>query len=205
VADVPAKGRTYAPDMQRAVLPDGGVIHVRPIEPGDKGLLKAGFERLSAESRYRRFLHPVKRLTEADLAYFTEVDHTDHEALVAVGPRGTELVGVARYVRLDDPQAAEVAIAVLDDWQGRGVGTLLMHELTNRARAAGVRRFAATCLADNAEVIDLLRRLGETRVDHPEPGLAELTIELPEIPTPDSALRAALRAAAARKVSMLHG
>ena len=193
------------PTGERAVLPDGGVVHVRPIEPDDKALLRAGFERLSPESRYRRFLHSVKRLTEADLAYFTEVDHADHEALVAVGPHGTELVGVARYVRLDDPQTAEVAIAVLDDWQGRGVGTLLMHELTNRARAAGVRRFAATCLADNAAVIDLLRRLGETRVDHPEPGLAHLAIDLPTSPTPDSALRAALRAAAARKVSVLRG
>jgi RimJ/RimL family protein N-acetyltransferase len=193
----------HAP-CDRAVLPDGGVIHVRPIEPEDKGLLRAGFERLSPESRYRRFLHSVKRLTEADLAYFTEVDHHDHEALVAVDPHGTELVGVARYVRLDEPDTAEVAIAVLDDWQGRGVGTLLMHELTNRARAAGVRRFAATCLADNATVIDLLRRLGETRVDHPEPGLAQLAIDLPDTPTPDTALRDALRAAAARKVNVLH-
>jgi GNAT superfamily N-acetyltransferase len=162
-----------------AVLPDGGVIHVRPIEPEDKGLLRAGFERLSPESRYRRFLHSVKHLTDADLAYVTEVNHDDHEALVAVDPHGTELVGVARYVRLEKPATAEVAIAVLDDWQGRGVGTLLMHELTNRARAAGVRRFAATCLADNATVIDLLRRLGEIRVDHPEPGLAHRVIDLP--------------------------
>jgi GNAT superfamily N-acetyltransferase len=193
------------PTGERAVLPDGAVVHVRPIEPEDKELLRAGFERLSPESRYRRFLHSVSHLTDADLAYFTEVDHHDHEALVAVGPHGSELVGVARYIRLDDPDTAEVAIAVLDDWQGRGVGTLLMHELTNRARAAGVRRFAATCLADNAMVIDLLRRLGETRVDHPEPALAQLAIDLPDTPTPDSALRAALRAAAARKMSVLHG
>jgi GNAT superfamily N-acetyltransferase len=94
---------------------------------------------------------------------------------------------------------------VLDDWQGRGVGTLLMHELTDRARAAGVRRFAATCLTDNAVVIDLLRRLGHTRIDDPEAGLAELTIDLPENPTRASALRAALRAAAAQKVRLLHG
>jgi GNAT superfamily N-acetyltransferase len=179
------------------------VVLVRPIEAADKELLQAGFERLSPESRYRRFLHPVGRLSGQELTYFTEVDHEDHEALVAVGPHGDEPVGVARYVRLDDPQSAEVAIAVVDDWQGRGVGTLLMRELTRRARAAGVRRFAATCLADNAEVLDLLRRLGRTRVDHPGPGLAEVTIELRETPAPDSELRDTLRAAAAEKVRVL--
>jgi RimJ/RimL family protein N-acetyltransferase len=191
------------PAGKRVVLADGAAVHVRPIEAGDKELLQAGLAGLGEESRYRRFLHPVKDLTPQELAYFTEIDHENHEALVAVGAHGDEPVGVARYVRLDDPQAAEVAVAVVDGWQGRGVGTLLMHELRDRARSAGVHRFTATCLADNNEVIDLLRRLGRTRVDHPEPGLAEVTIELREPPTPDSALRAALRAAAAQKLRVL--
>jgi GNAT superfamily N-acetyltransferase len=179
------------------------VVYVRPIEPGDKALLQAGLERLGDESRYRRFLNPIKALSRDELAYFTEVDHEDHEALVAVGPDGREPVGVARYVRLDDREAAEVAVVVVDDWQGRGVGTLLMQELAERASAAGVRRFAATCLADNDEVIDLLGRLGRARVDHPERGLAEVTVELPDPPDPDSRLRALLRAAAAQKVRVL--
>jgi RimJ/RimL family protein N-acetyltransferase len=171
---------TSAIPFERAVLRDGSVVHIRPIGPDDRALLEQGFALLSDESRYRRFLHPVKRLGERELDYFTKVDHTGHEALVALGPHGTEPVGVARYVRLDDPESAEVAIAVVDAWQGKGVGTVLLHELVERAKDAGVRRFRAICLSDNAAVIDLLSRLGSTRVDHPEPGLAELTIDLPD-------------------------
>ena len=160
-------------------------------------LLEEGFEQLSEESRYKRFLHAVRRLDSRQLDYFTHVDHADHEALVALGPHGREPVGVARYVRLDEPESAEVAIAVVDQWQGRGVGTVLLHELVERAREAGIRRFRASCRADNTSVIDLLRRLGQTRTDHPEPGLAELTIELPDELSPDSDLYAALRHVAA--------
>lgn len=189
------------PTVEGAVLPDGAVVQVRPIGADDKQLLRAAFDRLSPDSRYRRFLHPVKHLTEHELAYLTEVDHHDHEALLAVGTHH-EPVGVARYVRLNDPEVAEVAIAVVDDWQGRGVGTLLVHELVERARAAGIRRFQATCLADNREVIDLLRRLGTTRTDHPEPGLAELTVELPAEGLAAQELRVALRQAAAGNVEL---
>ena len=181
-------------------LPNGTAVEVRPIEPADKQLLLDAFERLGEESRYRRFLHPVKRLTEKELAYFTEVDDHDHEALVAVGKHGTEPIGVARYVRLAEPEVAEVAIAVVDHWHGHGVGTLLLHELVERARGEGIRHFQATCLADNAEVIDLLHRLGTAREDHSEPGLVELTIDLPEKVLPAGELRAALRAAASRKL-----
>jgi RimJ/RimL family protein N-acetyltransferase len=188
--------------FERAVLRDGSVIHIRPIMPEDRALLEQGFEQLSDESRYKRFLHPIKRLGRRELDYFTRVDHKDHEALIALGPHGTEPVGVARYVRLEDPERAEVAIAVVDAWQGKGVGTVLLHELVERAKAAGVRRFSAICLADNANVIDLLSRLGSTRVDHPEPGLAELSIDLPDRLTSDSELYAALRHAATGRVEM---
>jgi hypothetical protein len=88
---------------------------IRPIEPGDRTAVLAGFDRLSAESRYRRFLSPHDHLTAAELRYLTDVDHHDHEALVAVDPDTGEGVGVARYVR--DPQrpdSAEIAVAVAD-------------------------------------------------------------------------------------------
>ena len=103
-------------------------------------------------------------------------------------------------MRLADRQSAEVAIAVIDAWQGKGVGTVLLHELVERAKAAGVRHFLAICLSDNADVIDLLSRLGSTRVDHPEPGLVELTIDLPDQLSTDSELYSALRHAAARRI-----
>ncbi len=184
--------RVAAP-FERAVLRDGSVIHIRQIAAGDGPLLQQGFARLSDDSRYRRFLHPVKRLTSAEVEYFTDVDHENHEALIALGATGTEPLGVARYVRTPGTTRAEVAIAVVDAWQGKGVGTILLHELVERATEAGIRRFSATCLTENRDVIDLLSRLGSTRMDHPEPGLVELTIELPEELSTDSDLYSALR------------
>ena len=186
--------------FERAVLGDGSVVHIRSIGPEDGPLLAAGWEHLSADSRYKRFLHPVKRLTDHELEYFTHVDHRDHEAVVALGADGMEPLGVARYIRVGDSASAEVAIAVVDAWQGRGVGTVLLHELVERARAAGIRRFTAICLADNRSVIDLLRRLGSARMDRPEPGQIELTIELPEEPMPDGELYSALRPFAAGRI-----
>jgi hypothetical protein len=101
-------------------LRDGARVTVRPIRPQDAAALRAGFERLSEQSRYRRFLSPMQDLSGSMLRYLTEVDHHDHEALIAVGAEGT-LVGVARSVRSHgDPQVAEAAVTVADDWQGVG-------------------------------------------------------------------------------------
>src|ERR1700704_1191416 len=88
-------------------------IEIRPIEPDDKEALASGFDRLSERSRYRRFLSPRGPLTAAELRYFTEVDHRNHEALVAVDRDTGEGVGVARFVRSpDDDKVAEMAVAV---------------------------------------------------------------------------------------------
>src|SRR5216117_3966495 len=114
---------------ERAPLPDGTELLVRQLRPSDKRLLAEGIERLSPESRYRRFFRPLDRLSERDLAYLTEIDHTDHEALAAIDPRSGALVGVARYVRGADPHLAEVSVAVGDPWQRRGVATALLERL----------------------------------------------------------------------------
>jgi RimJ/RimL family protein N-acetyltransferase len=180
--------------IERAVLKDGSTIHIRPIESGDHERLRRAFERLSPESRYRRFLGAVKRLNERELRYFTEVDHVNHEALVAIEPDDGELVGVARYVRGDsDAATAEVAMAVADDWHGRGVATLLLDELVERAEDAGIARFTATCLVENTSAIDILEELGTARFGRPEKGLAELTIDLADRRGPHHALRHAAR------------
>ena len=105
---------------------------------------------MSEESRYRRFLSPKPSFTSAELAYLTEVDHHDHEALIAIEPESGEPVGVARYVRDPaQPQVAEAALAVVDEWQHRGVGTALLRHLIARARQEDVRRFRASVLGDN--------------------------------------------------------
>ena len=158
-------------------LKDGSPVEIRPLEPHDRGALSAGFERLSPESRYRRFFGPMPELSERTLDYLTRLDHHDHEALVAIDPATGDGVGVARYVRTG-PESAEPAIVVVDDWQGRGLASRLLGELADRARAEGIQRFDAPVLAGNREAIAVLERLGPTRMRR-EGREVELAIELP--------------------------
>ncbi|HKG36631.1 MAG TPA: GNAT family N-acetyltransferase [Solirubrobacterales bacterium] len=163
-------------------LPGGEGFLWRPISAEDKGLIAEAFDRLSPESRYRRFFAPLDRLSERDLAYLTEVDHHDHEAIVAVDPENGAIIGVARYVRAEDPAEAEVAVVVADPWHGRGVATALLERLVGRAREEGIEHFVAIVLSDNDEALDLLGHLSPEgvlsrgRAD----GNTELVIDLPE-------------------------
>ena len=155
------------------------------------------FERLGPESRYSRFFAPTPHLDADQLHFFTSVDHHRHEALVGVDPRTGEGLGVARFIRAeDDSLTAEVAVAVVDDWQGRGLGTELLHELAGRAREEGVERFSASVLTDNEPMLDLFRDLGDARVTGLDQGVFELVTELPADGVPegfDHAVRAAAR------------
>ncbi len=158
-------------------------MEIRPIGPDDKAGLAAGFERLSERSRYRRFLSPTERLTSAQLAYLTEIDHRDHEALVALEPSSRDGLGVARYVRtVEDPHEAEAAIAVADDWQQRGLGTALLRHLAARAREEGVERFTGLVHEDNQAVRHMLEAFGEVRERHAGAGAVEVSLEIPEDP-----------------------
>ena len=108
-----------------------------------------------------RFLGVKKDLSAAELRYFTDVDHHDHEALGALELAGGHGVGIARYIRdADDPQAAEIAVTIVDDWQGRGLGTELLAQLSDRARQEGIRRFTALADAGNVAVAALLGNAG---------------------------------------------
>lgn len=128
-------------------LKDGTRVLIRPITNDDRATLIRIFERLSARSRYLRFLGPKSRLTERELDYLTQVDHADHEALLATDMADGQPLGVCRYVRTpSDGAAAEVAIAVVDAWQARGLGTALLRLLAEHALAEGIRRFTAVVL-----------------------------------------------------------
>jgi GNAT superfamily N-acetyltransferase len=156
-------------------------LEIRPISAEDKQAMLEAFEHLSEESRYRRFLAPHGRLTTAELRYFTEVDHHDHEALVAIDPATEQGVGVARYIRsAEDPAVAEVAVAVVDEWQCQGVGSRLVAALADRAREEGIASFGALVLADNELMLNILRDLGRVHVVHSEAGTVELLVDLSE-------------------------
>jgi RimJ/RimL family protein N-acetyltransferase len=184
-------------DAERVETRDGSELLVRPIGPDDREALVRGFQDLSDDSRYTRFLSPIKRLTSGELTYLTEVDHRDHEALIALTDAG-ELVGVARYVRLDDdPGRAEVAVTVADEWQGRGLGTILLHRLAPLARAAGIESVFGVCLSGNQDMQQLLRELGpDAHTTSSEAGLVEIEVPLPAEEETPRTLRSLLRAAA---------
>ena len=177
-------------------LRDGHQILIRPISPEDSDELSAGMERLSPESRYRRFFTPASRLNASQLRYLTEVDHHDHEALVAVQPDTGHGIGVARFVRsAADAELAEVAVAVADSWHGRGVATALLGRLTERAREEGIRRFSAEILAENQPMLELIDDVGPVTMRHSGQGTVEVEVDLPAEGI-GAALRETLRAAA---------
>jgi acetyltransferase len=166
----------------QAVMHDGSAVLIREVQAGDAPLLADGFGRLSPESRQLRFLTDKSSLTDAELHYLTEIDHHNHEAFGAINPADGRGLGIARYIRdAEDPERAEVAVTVVDDWQRRGIGTELLGRLADRARQEGIRHFTALVAADNHAVVGLLEDSTDfgVRVIEREHGTIEYEIELP--------------------------
>lgn len=140
--------------MQTIRLSSGRDVVIRPIRPDGGSRLQAAHERLSPETRYRRFLGSKPKLTSADTRYLVDVDGFDHVAMVATLAGDPErIIGVGRFIRLpEDPEAAEFAIVVGDEYQSEGLGTALLERLSDAARRRGIERFTAMILADNVAV-----------------------------------------------------
>jgi acetyl coenzyme A synthetase (ADP forming)-like protein len=152
----------YAADE---ILRDGGSIHLRAIRPDDKQRLHDHFTRLSHRSVYFRFFGAKKRLTDAELAQFTELDFVRRVALVATLGEGAEerIIGVGRYAALDAEgagQRAEVAFAIADEHQGRGIGMLLLEHLAPIAHANGITEFEADVLGENNRMMEVFAKSG---------------------------------------------
>jgi len=161
-------------------LRDGACVRIRPVTGADRRLLLAGFARLGERSREQRFMGVKVRLTEAEAVFFTHVDGHDHVALGALDQRTGEGVGVARFIRLrPGGDVAEAAVAVVDDWQGRGVGRALLAALTRRAEEEGVTHFEATLRADNRAMLAGFERIGEVEVIDRELDAMEICVRLP--------------------------
>jgi GNAT superfamily N-acetyltransferase len=187
------RGLARGDSAEHVVLEDGSDVQIRPVRPEDKPLFVAGWSRLSEESVYKRFLQPRRGLSVDELAFFTEIDHVDHEAIGAIA--GGEGVGVARYVRsAARPHCGEAAVTVVDDWQGRGLGGMLLRRLCARATENGLRVFSAHLLAHNDAMLTLLERLGTVTVVRRDGPTIEVEVELPvELPTLEQTLRVAAR------------
>lgn len=159
--------RTGPDFREEHTLADGTHVLLRHVRPSDGEELRRAFERLSPESRYRRFFGGLTQLSDATLHYLTEVDGHDHVAIVALTESPdlkTETgLGVARFVRLkDEPSVAEAAVTVVDDAQRRGLGRLLATTLAQAAQERGVHRFRADVLADNEPMRAIMTEIGAT-------------------------------------------
>jgi acetyltransferase len=157
------------------VLPDGTKLQVRPVRPEDAEHERRFVNALSEQTRYFRFFYHLHQLTPEMLARFTQVDYDRELALVVLapdpaGPGGQKFIGVARYIVGADPAAAEFAIVTADDWQGRGVGAMLMQRLIDCAKRRGLARLEGIVLRANHGMLRFTDRLGfVTRDDEEDP------------------------------------
>jgi len=152
--------------MERVRLSSGVEVVIRPLRADDGERLRAAYERLSPETKYRRFLVPKPHLSSTDVRYLVDVDAINHVALVATAAEDPErIVAVGRFVRLaDDPAAAELAVVVGERFQGEGLGSMLLERLAQAALARGITRLRATMLAENIPAHRLASRLAVSNV-----------------------------------------
>jgi GNAT superfamily N-acetyltransferase len=167
--------------MDRVTLNSGREAWIRPIAPGDGPALRAAYDQLSDETKYKRFLAVKPHLTGSDLRYLINIDPERHVALVATtAGEPDNIIGVARFVIIaDDPETAEFAIVIADPFQADGLGSALMARLAQEAQARGVKRFLGTMLADNVGVHKLTVSLAGELAHHRHMGpVDELVVDL---------------------------
>jgi acetyltransferase len=159
-------------------LRSGHTLHIRPIRPEDAALEIAFVDRMSERSRYMRFFNTIRGLTPAMLARLTQVDYDRELALIALSAEQGEaqqIVGVARFAANPDGESCEFAVALDDQWNGRGIATILMERLFEAARDGGYRRMTGCVLPENDAMLKLAARLNFTRgKDEDDPSLVKV-------------------------------
>lgn len=168
------------------VLPlrDGTKVHLRPIVPEDEPLLHEAVAAMSERTVYFRFFSPLKRMSDALAHRLAVVDYADRFAVVATTnkPSSKErIVGVARYDRARGTDVAEVAVAVIDEFQRRGLGAILLAELARVARGNGIKTFQLIVLPENTQMLALLRKMGWIHQARLAGGVYEISFDLPEV------------------------
>jgi acetyltransferase len=168
-------------DLEPFTLKDGTQGAIRPIRPDDADDLQTTFQRLSMESIYLRFLSFKKELPDEEARYLATVDYSSRMAFVAICKENEKdiVVGVSRYVVLDtDPEIAESAVVVADEYQGRGLGKLLLWRLVNYARAKGIHYLCGDLQIGNDRMLELVKRSGLPHQTRFVDGIWEVTIDL---------------------------
>ena len=165
-------------------LTDRSTVHVRQIVPEDEPLLHEAVEAMSERTVYFRFFSPIKRMSDALAHRLAVVDYNDRFALVATThrPSGKErIVGVARYDRVPKADVAEVAVAVIDEYQRRGLGGALLSILAKVGREHRIKTFTLIVLPENRQMLGLLKKMGWIHLAKLTGGLYEITFDLPEV------------------------
>jgi RimJ/RimL family protein N-acetyltransferase len=177
-----------ASQPQTVQIRSGDVVRVRQVRPDDAPALARAYASLGEQSRYRRFFTAMPELPDHTLKAAVEVDHDNHEALVATPLLSAEILGECRFVRNpDQPDTADAGVTVVDAWQGRGLGSALLACLSERALEVGVQYFTAEILAENRTMLALLPALGRVETSRGGPVVfarVEIT-EPPQQPSPD--------------------
>lgn len=173
--------RHFSPEYAEEVaLHDGTIVRLRLVVPDDKERLRTGFDRLSAASRYARFLGTKDSLSDDELRYLTEVDQEAHVAIGALLPDGGG-AGIARFVRLAEPETAEAAIAVADELHGRGLGKLLFLRLCAAATERGIARFRCEVLDSNTAMHALIEDIAPDAAVSTVAGVVTIEMAIPEV------------------------
>ena len=160
-------------------LRDGRRVEIRALRPNDRAELIAAVGRSSGQSLYRRFFAVKRSFTESEIDFFLNVDFVDHVALVAVMDESSRpaIAGGACYVVVE-PGKAEVAFAVVDQYQGQGLGAALMHHLAAIARRAGLRELIAEVLPDNVPMLKVFEKSGLPLSIKREPQVVHVALRL---------------------------
>jgi len=161
------------------VLRNGRRIEIRALRPEDKNDLLAAVRRASPQSMFRRFFAAKRDFSNQEVAFFLNIDFATHVALIATAEEGGRpaIVGGGRYI-ISDPGKAEVAFVIIDEYQGQGIGTMLLRHLTAIARNAGVKEFTAEVLAENRPMLKVFEKSGLDLTTTREPGVVRLVLRL---------------------------
>ena len=173
---------TVSFDPEEVTLKDGTQILIRPIRADDAEDLKEAFQRLSMESIYLRFLSVKKELTDEEARTLSTVDYSARMAFVAICKENDRdiVVGVSRYALLDasNPEMAESAVVVADEYQGRGIGKILLRRLVSYARAKGIDYLRGNMQIGNNRMLELVKRSGLPHQTRFVDGIWEVNIDI---------------------------
>src|SRR5262249_20567815 len=160
-------------------LRGGRRVEIRALRPHDRAGLAAAVARSSSESLYRRFFSVKRSFTESEIDFFLNIDFVNHVALVAVIEEHGRpaIAGGARYVVVQ-PGTAEMAFAVVDEYQGQGIGAALMRHLAAIAISAGLKTFVAEVLPDNVPMLKVFEKSGFPRSVKHEFQAVHVSLEL---------------------------